>query len=183
MIVAEAGGQEIDRTFGFVEPREFIKTVNDYHRGVGTLAALIADQPNHSKDPEFYYLLGTRYYAHSRFEEADDHYHSTVLLDPNNKTGVADDAMYERILVCRKLEKWDDGIGICKNLTSRWPKSEWADDADAYAPYLAAKAGRNEEAIDGYQDYLKKWPKGEDVEWVTEQITELQAESAEATKN
>ena len=183
MIVAEAGGQEIDRTFGFVEPREFIKTVNDYRRGIGTLAALIAAKADNSKDPEFFYRLGAKYYAHSRFKDADAHYHSTVLMDPNNKTGVANDAMYERVLVCRKLEKWDDGIAICKDLVARWPKSELADDADAYAPFLAAKAGRTDEAIAGYQNYLKKWPEGEDFKWATEQIAELQAESAEASKN
>ncbi|HUU46645.1 MAG TPA: hypothetical protein VM118_13015 [Acidobacteriota bacterium] len=177
VILARSSGTEVDRILGFMGPREFIKTINEYQEGIGTLTALVAEEsePDKRANPEFLLRLGEKLYAHSRFEDADQRFQAIEMLDPKNVTGFADDALYKRVLVSRKKELWDDGLAICLKLAERFPESELIDDAAAYVAFFHEQAGRIDEAIAACKDYLDKWPKGDDAEWAARQIKELEA--------
>jgi len=179
VLVCNPGGEEIDRTLGFIEAKEFIKTVENYRQGIGTLAAMqeLERTPGRTLDAEFLYELGQKYFNHSEFKEADIRFESAGVLDATNEAGVADDSYYQRILIARKLEKWDHGIGHAQMLIEMWPKSEWADDAAIYIGFLHARAGNTRQAIIGYKNYLERWPKGEDADYAKKQIEALEAES------
>jgi len=179
VVLAKPGGEEVDRTFGYLPTGEFIPAIEGYEKGIGTLAAMLGEEEKKSDDPEFLTELGEKLYAHSRFEDADERYAGVIKIDSANSAGMADDAQIMRARLSAKLENYPLAIAFCEALIKRWPTSELVPDATIYTAYYSDKAGRTDDAVKTYKQYLDKWPKGEDAEWATEQIKKLTAPPAE----
>lgn len=163
---------------GFIRTAEFVATVDDYQKGVGTLGSMLAEEKEKSSDPAFLYKLGGRLMAWNRLDDADTRFATVVKLDPENKSGEADDALLDRAWVCRKKENWDCAVANAKDCYTRWPSGEKASEAWIYVAYYSEKGGKKDEAIAAYKEYLKKWPDGEDAEFANEQIAKLEAPPA-----
>ena len=174
MIVAKAGGEEIDRTLGYVPTAEFIPTVEGYHKGVGTLKAMLAEEKSKAKDAAFLYDLGEKLYAHNRASDADARYAKVIEVDPKNASGDADDALMMRVGVCQKAKDWDCAIEKTKDLTGRWPESELVPDAYITLAWIYENAGKKPEALAAYKDYIARYPEGSDVGFAQEQIKGLE---------
>jgi len=173
--LAKAGGEEIDRTLGYIETDEFISTMDDYEKGIGTLGSMMAEEEAKKNDPEFLKTLGEKLYAHSRFEDADERFAGVIKLDSTNAEGLAADAQLQRAQSSGKLENYPLAIAFCEALIKRWPDSKLLPDATIYAGYYSDQAGRTDDALRIYKQYIEKWPKGEDAEWATKQVKKLSA--------
>ncbi|MEW5701044.1 MAG: tetratricopeptide repeat protein [Candidatus Zixiibacteriota bacterium] len=174
VLVCKPGGEEIDRTMGFRRTGEFIPTIENYEKGIGTLAALLAEEKSKSGDPQFLYRLAGSLQAHFRLDEADARFAAIVASDPENKSGRADSAVLDIAWDLRKREDWTGAAAKCRELVQRWPTSDLADDASVSAGWYAGQGGMKDDAIAAYREYLEKWPKGEDSTFAREQIVELQ---------
>ncbi len=174
MIAFNTKGEQVDRTLGFVRPAEFMSTVDDYQKGVGTLSTMLASEKEKASDPDFMYKLAERLLSWNRIDDADLRYAAVITVDPDNKSGKADDAYLDRAWCCRKKENWDCAIAHSKDCYNRWPQGEKASEAFVYVAYYSQKGGKKAEAIAAYNEYLKKWPDGEDAEFAKEQIAELE---------
>jgi outer membrane protein assembly factor BamD (BamD/ComL family) len=173
VIVARSGGTEIDRTLGYLKTTNFISTVDDYQKGIGTLGAMMAQEKEKAEDPAFLYLLGKKLFAHSRWDDADQRYAVVVSLDPENKSGSADKAQLGRANAEGKKENYAKAVTNCRELLKRWPQSDLAPDALSYMGWYATTGGMTDDAVAAYNEYLKRWPKGEDAEFVKEELTKL----------
>lgn len=184
VITAKPGGEEIDRTLGYIKTANFITTVDDYQKGIGTLGSMLADEKSKSKDPEFLYKLGKKLFTHSRWDDADQRYAAVVAVDPDNKSGNADDALLGRANAAGKKEDYAGAVVQCRELVKRWPKSDLLPDAITYMGWYATKGGLIEEAEAAYNDYLNRWPEGEDAEFAKEELAKLKnPEKAKAKTN
>jgi len=163
---------------GFIRTSEFVATVDDYQKGIGTLGSMLAEEKDKSSDPVFLNKLGGRLMSWNRLDEADARFASVVKVDPENMSGEADDALLDRAWVCRKKENWDCAVANAKDCYNRWPSGEKASEAWVYVAYYSEKGGKKDDAIAAYKQYLKKWPEGEDVEFAKEQIAKLEAPPA-----
>jgi outer membrane protein assembly factor BamD (BamD/ComL family) len=179
VVLAKAGGEEIDRTLGYVATDEFISTIDGYHSGIGTLASMMAEEEKRSGDADFLLKMGEKLYAHSRFADADERYAGIIKIDSLNAAGLADDAQLKRAQVSGKLENYPLAVAFCEALTKRWPNSDLLPDATIYAAYYSDKAGLPDDAIRRYGQYLEKWPKGEDAEWAQKQVEKLKSPPSE----
>lgn len=153
---------------------EFLTTADDYQKGIGTLGSMLAEEKDKASDAAFLYKLGGRLMSWNRLDDADMRFASAVKVDPENKSGKADDAQLDRAWVCRKKENWDCAVANAKDCYNRWPTGEKAPEAWIYVAYYSSKGGKKDDAIAAYKEYLKKWPTGEDVEFAKEQIAELE---------
>jgi tetratricopeptide (TPR) repeat protein len=185
VILTKPGGEEIDRTLGFVRTDEFISTIEDYHKGIGTLTAMLAEEKQNANaaDAEFQFKLGKKLYAHSRFGDADARYARAIKADSSNAKDIAAEAQIRRAWIASKEENWGLAIAFAKALRQRWPESDLASTAVVYAGYYSDKGGMTKQAIQHYEEYLKEWPDGEDAEWVTKQLAELKAPPEENESN
>jgi TolA-binding protein len=179
VVLAKADGEEIDRTMGYIPTGEFISTIDGYQKGIGTLVSMMAEEENNAGDPVFLKKLGEKLYAHGRFAESDDRFAGVIKNDSMNTAGLADDAQLKRAQASGKLENFPLAIAFCEALIKRWPQSDLLPDATIYAAYYSDKAGRTDDAIRIYGQYLEKWPKGEDAEWAQEQIKKLKSPPSE----
>jgi outer membrane protein assembly factor BamD (BamD/ComL family) len=173
VIAAKPGGEEIDRTLGYMKTDHFISTIEDYEKGIGTLAAMLSEEKSKSKDPEFLYQLGKKLFTHSMWDDADQRYAAVVSLDRDNKSGDADDAQLGRANVAGKKKVFAQAVSECRQLVQFWPESDLAPDAIAYMGWYATQGGMTEQAIAAYTDYLYRWPKGEDAEFAKEELAKL----------
>ena len=180
MIVAKAGGEEIDRTLGYIPTAEFIATVDGYHKGVGTLKAMLAEEPSKSKDAAFLYDLGEKLYAHNRISDADARYAKVVEVDPKNASGDADDALMSRVSVCQRAKDWDCAIQHTKEIPTLYPESELVPDAYITLAWVYESAGKKPEALAAYKDYITRYPEGSDVQFARDQIKGLEETPAAA---
>ena len=178
-MLAKAGGEEIDRILGFQPTNEFVSTMDGYHKGIGTLAAMMAAEEKKSADADFLFKMGEKLYAHSRFADADERFAGVIKIDTANTAGLAAKAQMKRAQASGKLENYPLAIAFCEALLKRWPKSDLLPDATIYAGYYSDKAGRTDDAIKIYGQYLEKWPKGEDAEWAQKQIEKLKSPPSE----
>lgn len=178
-MLAKAGGEEIDRTLGYVPTNEFITTIENYEKGIGTMASMLAEEDSKEDDPQFLMDLGEKLYAHSRFEDADVRYAGVIKLDSANAAGLAADAQLQRARTSAKLDNYPLAVAFCDALIKRWPQSDLLPDATIYAAYYSDKAGRTDDAVTIYKRYLEKWPEGEDAEWATGQIKKLMSPPSE----
>ncbi len=160
---------------GFIRTAEFISTVEDYQKGIGTLASMLAAEKEKANDAAFLNKLGGRLMAWNRLDDADARFAAVVKIDPENKSGEADDALLDRAWACRKKENWDCAVAHAKDCYTRWPQGEKAAEAWIYVAFYSEKGGKKEDALAAYREYLQKWPDGEDAEFAKEQIAKLEA--------
>lgn len=179
VVLAKPRGEEIDRTLGFMPADEFLSTIEGYHKGIGTLAAMKAEEEEKKADPQFLFDLGEKFYAHSLFDDADERFAGVIKSDSTNTAGLASKAQLNRARISGKAENWPLAIAFCQALVKRWPGSVLIPDATVYAGYYADRAGQTDDAIAAYTEYIEKWPEGEDAEWAKEQIEKLQNPSEE----
>jgi tetratricopeptide (TPR) repeat protein len=175
VILAKPGGEEIDRTLGYLTTADFTSTIDGYHKGIGTLAAMMEESKTKSGDPKFLFDFGNKLFAHKRLEDADAQFLAATLADTANASGIADDAAYGRIRIAGKNKAWDTGKSHCQEFINKWPGSELLPDATAYLGYFHGESGQKEDAIRVYNDYLVKWPEGGDAEFCREEIAKLTA--------
>jgi TolA-binding protein len=160
---------------GFIKTGEFTSTMEGYHKGIGTLAAMMEESKTKSADPKFLFDFGNKLFAHNRPADADAQFLSASLSDSANTTGLADDAAYGRIRVAGKSHTWEAGVSLCQVFLEDWPESELLPDATSYLGYFFSEVGQTEDAIRVYNEYLVKWPDGGDAGFCREEIEKLTA--------
>jgi len=179
VVLAKPGGEEIDRTLGFLDTDEFTSTIDDYRKGIGTLSSMLAKEADKKGDAAFLFELGEKLYAHARYGDADERFAAVISADGSNEHGFSDDAQLERARSKGKIEDYAQAIELCTALIERWPNSDLKPDATIYAGYYSDRAGRTDDAMRIYGQYLEQWPDGEDADWAQGQIEKLETPDAE----
>jgi len=175
VILFETDGPEIDRIVGYAPPREFLKTVKSYLKGEGTLTDLEQKLASDSSNVELLSRVGEKYQDRSKYREALMHYQNIIFLDPDNKEGKTDSALFKIALVYRRQEDYQTAIDKFKDLIQSFPETKLRLDAEEYIPYLHAKMGDSTTALRLYEKLLVDYPdlETEEKEWVEKQIKKL----------
>lgn len=175
VILFESSGKEIDRIVGYAPPREFLKTVKSYLRGEGTLADLENRLRDNPSNLSLLYQVGEKYQDRSKYEEALVHYQNIMSLDPENKGGKTDGALYRIAVINRRQKDNQKALDKFEELIQRFPESEKRLDAEEYIPYIYAQMGDSTKALRLYEKILVDHPdiEKEEREWVEKQIKKL----------
>jgi tetratricopeptide (TPR) repeat protein len=86
LLVIGPDGKEVDRHLGYLDPAEFIETIDGYRNGVGTIAALEKELAKRPNDVELLYQVGVKHAEAGRSEEATAPLNKVLTLDPHNAT-------------------------------------------------------------------------------------------------
>lgn len=70
-LLTDANGREIERIAGFLGTEDFIKTVNDYRNGIGTLDALL-EKSKQGQDRNLYFVIADKYKYRGDTKNAKD---------------------------------------------------------------------------------------------------------------
>jgi len=175
VILFKSTGEEIDRIVGYLPPREFLKTVKSYLRGEGTLADLERKLEASPSDVRLLYRVGEKYGDRSKYEEALKHYQNLISVDPQNRRGKTDSALFKIAVVHRRQKENLTAIDGFKDLIRRFPETKLRFDAEEYIPYIHAGMGDSTTALKLYEKLLLDYPDLEkkEKEWIEKQINKL----------
>ena len=168
ILVLRKDGTEIDRIVGYCRAPEFMGKVEDYLAGRNTLAALASHEADSAAAP-YLSRLADRYFEHGLYEEARARYLSLTRVDPQNASGLTDDAFYSLARMSRRDKDYAAARAYAQRILDRYK------DADAYKPAILELAGnwRRDGKLSNarriYLDYAKRFPDDEDAPWATEQ--------------
>ncbi len=177
-----SSGEEIDRIYGYLPPEEFVTTIQDYLQGKNTLADLEERFKADPEDADLAYRVAEKYEGRRMYEEAGSYYGKVVDLDPTNKMGNSDDALFNLAWLDLRNKDYQGAVDAFKYFLKKFPKSKMASDAEAYIPYCHAKAGDTTQALKLYEEFLTKHPDSPDTGWVKDKIKELKEPPEETEK-
>ncbi len=162
IIIFNEYGDEIDRILGFVNPSEFIKTINEYLRGENTLKDLIKKYKKSPEKIDILYKIGGKYMAKGEFEKAISTLNEVIKKDPQNRTGYASKALYFKGYTYYKWKKYKKAGDTMLSLTKKYPFSKELEDAYLAGAYYYEKGGFLKEAIKVYKEYLSVFEEKKD---------------------
>lgn len=175
VMVLKKDGTEIDRVVGYYRARPFMDEVENYLAGRNTLASFAAMEPDSGTDPGYVGRLAERYLYHGLYGEARERYKKLVVMDPKNRSGLVDDALYSLARMSRKEKDYASDRNYAQQIIDRYP------DSDMYKAAILEKAGalRRDDKLalarSVYLDYAKRFPSDEDAPWAKEQADTLSA--------
>ena len=73
----------------------------------------------------------------------------------------------------RRLKRIDEAVARFRQIQVLFPESELATDAELEIGYTYQNAGRADEAVAVYQDFLRQHPDHRYVDWIKRQLEEL----------
>ena len=174
VIVLKKGGTELDRLVGYERPAVFMKTVENYLKGVGTKAAFEAQVRLKPQDMKLKYELAEKHVGRGEFVQARTVFQQIVSGDSKNGSGFTDKAAFELAVLHRKEKNWYKAIEGFRKFIKEYPKSDLREDAETYIPWLYAKAGDTREALKYYRAFLESSSGSSQADWVKEQIKLLE---------
>ena len=180
VLLLRADGTEIDRIVGYYRAPEFMALVEDYLAGRNTLASLAADEPSKSDDPEFVSKLADRYFEHGLYDDARSRYQKVAALDPENQSGLVDDALLSLARMSRKEKDYPTYRKYAQTILDRYPDSDGVKAAFLQVADSWKRGGDLARARRLYLDFTQKYPDDEDASWAREQADTLGARIARA---
>lgn len=183
VILANSSGQEIDRIVGYAPAPEFIKDINGYLKGQGTLADYENKVKQNPNDVELWFNLAGKYQERRAFNQAVDCFNKVVSLDPTDKTGKASESLYEIgwLYMGRNVKQFDKALEAFQRVGKEFPNSKVALDAEEYIPYSYEKMADTTKALSLYKKFLKDHPTLDpgEKDWVQKRIDGLEGKGTE----
>lgn len=155
ILFLDGEGNEVDRIYGYVPPKDFLETMTDYNKGINTysyLKSLLEKEPN---NVEALLKMSDKHSMMSENEDAKKCLNKILELDPQNAKGKTDDAKYR----LATFEEKDKKITALESFIKDNPNSDQLKDAyislaEAYL-YEAKDIDKSELA---YADAFKLFP-------------------------
>lgn len=163
IILAHPDGTEIDRIYGYAEPVEFMKTINDYLAGKNTLDDYLT-RAGSAPTMELYYLIADKYVARKKFDEAGDYLGRIISGDPENKQGYSDSAMYSMGEMKSRAKEYEAAMKIFSEFSDVFPNSDMADDAYFAIAKTLRRQDKFDEAIAEFQKFPTVFPESDMLE-------------------
>lgn len=178
VILMNSFGEEVDRIYGYLPPKEFVSTIQDYLQGKNTLEDFEKRFEADRTDAELAYRLAEKYEGRRMYEEARTYYNKVVDLDPEDEKGNSDDALFSLAWLEVREKDYVKAVDAFKYFLQKFPQSEMAADAEVYIPYCHAKAGDTTKALELYEEFLIQHPDSPDTDWVKDKIKELKGSTS-----
>lgn len=158
LIILDPNGKEVDRHLGYLDPEEFVKTLQGYIDGIGTVqyySDLLKENPD---DIEILYTLGMKHADAVRAVQAMAALSRMMALDPNDDSGHAANAIYALGNVTYNLEKYADAEKYYSQLIDRFPDTDWHDRGLTRLARIYFKQEKHDQSIEAYMKYVDRHP-------------------------
>jgi tetratricopeptide (TPR) repeat protein len=173
--VLKEDGSEIDRVVGYFRAPEYIRQVEDYLAGRNTLNSMLGEESAKSDSADFVFRLADKLSYHGRFPESRQRYLRVVSLDPENRTGDVDDALYALARMSRKDKDYEQARQYAQTILDRYSRADMMKPAFLEVGINYKREGALPEARRTFLDYVKRFPTDEDTPWAQEQADTIAA--------
>ncbi len=145
-----------------------------YLQGKETLDDYLTRLEDEPENAEYLSNIAEKYTSRGRFPEALRCYDKIIVLDPDNDEGRKIKALESAYDVKSRAGDYAGAIETCRRIAGEFPESEYSENAEAMIAYFTGRNGDNEQALKLYREYLKKYPRGENAEWVKKRAADLE---------
>ena len=150
LLVIGPDGKEVDRHLGYLDPAEFIETIDGYQRGIGTVAALEKELQKRPDDVELLYQVGTKHADAGRSAEATAALNKVLTLDPHNAERNPE-ILYSLGEANYNDQKYPEAKTYLTRLVTDYKDSEPAYDGMKRLAATEYKLGNNDAAVATYE--------------------------------
>ncbi len=163
VVLTRPDGTEIDRIYGYAEPVEFMKIINEYLAGKNTLDDYLT-RSKATPTMELYYLIADKYVGRKKFDEAGDYLGRIISGDPQNKIGYSDSAMFSLGDMKSRAKEYEVAMKIFSEFGSAFPESDMADDAYFALARTLRRQDKFDEAIAEFKKFPTVFPESDMIE-------------------
>ncbi len=171
LVMTDSKGNEIDRIIGYLPADEFLKQLEDYQKGIGTLSDLLK-QADTSTSRDLYYQIGDKYKYRGGKDEAVVWFTKVIQtgqptdsLSGESKLAIAD--LYLR------AKDYDKALSGYDEIAGQFQGTGFAEAAGIYTGIALARKGDTAKAIAAFENFVKMYPTSEDTSYAKSQIDKL----------
>jgi tetratricopeptide (TPR) repeat protein len=151
-------GKEVDRHIGYLDPEPFLKVMEGYVRGEGTVAWYENKLREDPDDIETRRTLGIKLADAVLPEEAETHLNKVLEMDPDDERGWHADIVYALGDVNYRAERYDQARKHFERLITEIADSERYEEGLTLLARVEHKLGNSDAAVAHYQTYLDRHP-------------------------
>lgn len=158
-LLTDAQGVEIDRIAGFLPADDFIKTVNDYRNGVGTLGDLIA-KSKAGQDRNLYFEIADKYKYRGDTKTAKEWYDK---ITSGSKDSISGEAFLAIGDMYRRDKKNDEAMAVYKQVVAEYAGTPFEGRGMLFIGHTHRRLNQFDEALAIYNNVINKY-KGAEFE-------------------
>ena len=159
-VLTSSSGEEIDRVSGYLPIDEFIKTMSDYQKGIGTLQAVLADAEK-SEDRSLYFNLADKYKYRGDSKNARVWFDKIIAsADKDSLSGEASMSIADMM---RRNDKDDEAMAAYKQIIVDYAGTQFEGKGMLYVGHMHRWGKEFEKALNVYNGVMEKY-KGLDFE-------------------
>jgi len=170
-VLINKDGSEVDRIVGFAPTEEFIGTLDDYTKGIGTLAALL-DSAASDDSRQLAYEIAEKYKWRGGIEDAVAWYNK-VTADGMDKDSLGGEARMAIGDMYRRDDRHEDALGVFVAVTEDFSGDEFG----AWGQYWVARChlsmADTAQAIEAFQVAVDEYADFEVAEYAQGRIDKL----------
>lgn len=153
ILLISSSGEEIDRLVGYMPPKEFLETLDNYVKGVNTLGALKAEVEKNPDNAAAQYQMASKYSMQNDLANAVVHYKKLLELDPKNEH--ADEANF--FVAMNDFRTTKDPTALT-SFVDAYPNSQYAGSAVMSLASYFMREKKFDEAQNQFEAYFEKHP-------------------------
>jgi TolA-binding protein len=163
IVLTKSDASEIDRIFGYADPPNFVKTINDYLADRNTLGDYLR-RADTAASMQLYSMIADKYTGRSDFAKAEEFYQKILTADPTNAQGYSDSALYMLADMKTRAKAYAEAEAIYVSFPTRFPNSGLVKDAAFDIGHARRRAEKYDDAVTAYKDFIKAYPGSEEAE-------------------
>ena len=152
-VLTSSNGDEIDRT-NYLPIDEFIKTMSDYQKGIGTLASVL-EKAEKSEDRADYFELANKYKYRNDSKNANLWFGK--IIANAEKDSLSGEASLSMADLLRRQDKDDEAMAAYKSIVSDYAGTEFEGRGMLYVAHMHRWGKDFEDAMEVYNGIMEKY--------------------------
>lgn len=172
-------GEEIDRIIGYHPTEEFLGSLRDFSKGIGTLGDMLARAKN-GTDRELYLEIANKYKFRGGPTEADLWYEK-VAAAGEPLDSLAGEARIASANMAYRAKEYARSMELYEGVKKDFGPNQFGELADIYCAIIYRKQSDTTNAVQAFKQFMINYPESEDYEYASDQIEKLMAIKDEET--
>ena len=178
LVLTDNQGEEIDRIVGYRDPDVFLKILDDYQKGIGTLADLLSRAETET-DRALYFEIADKYKYRGGAEEARTWF-QRVLDEGQPKDSLSGESRMALADLYRRAKEYDKAKDAFTKVMKDFKGTTFAEAAEIWRAIVYRQKADTAMAIKAFEDFVKHYPESEDIDYAQGQIEKLKGETSES---
>lgn len=158
VLLLDSTGEEFDRLEGYLPGEQFLERLRNTLADPESLGNLRTQEAREPQNLALRFKLGKKLLSRSAYAEAQTRFEQIVQQDSENKSQLADSALFYLALCQASQTQTDASLATINRLRNNYPESKLAPRAILFSGEVLLRSGRREAAKSRIEDFLKAYP-------------------------